>query len=517
MSAFELVSPESLGIRSRDILEFLTRERDAGIELHSFMIIRRGKIAAEGWYSPYRREARHILFSFSKTLTAIAVGFAVSEGLLSLDERIVSIFPEECPEEISENLALVDIESLLTMNSGQAEEISGEEINSFGGNFVRAFLAHDFPAKPGSLYQYNTRGTDLLCAALMKKTGQNLTEYLMPRFFQPLDIDPFCFCMEDRIVKEGAPYGKVSGGGWGFCLTTEDMAKIAWFLNRRGNWEGRQLLSEDWCIKAASKRVESVSSVYQPVTLNWQQGYGYQCWMNALPGSFRADGAYGQFGYVIPDKDAVIVMTAAAVNTERQLEILEETVARRMSDEAFPENQEDLKALREMTDQLRLQGLWGIRQMWTERELEGKSYLFEEAPVSFEEFLGGEGHYVRSGYRLRKLELHFTETLLEISIEEEDPSSEGEIRQSLSCGMDGDYRYSLLSDGEYAASGRFFSQNSMELEVRCPFAAGGTRLILTFDGQNLEIRAGSTIPEEGGITEREIRLLRGRREPEREQ
>ena len=93
--SFERVTPESVGIRSKDIRAFLKETYSAGIQLHSFMIIRHGKVAAEGWYKPYSPAARQIIYSFSKTFTQTAIGFAEQEGILSLDEKLVDLFPEE--------------------------------------------------------------------------------------------------------------------------------------------------------------------------------------------------------------------------------------------------------------------------------------------------------------------------------------------------------------------------------------------------------------------------------------
>ena len=166
--AFERVSPESVGIRSEDIRSFLKESYKAGIQLHSFMLIRHGKVAAEGWYHPYTPDARHIIYSFSKTFTQTAIGFAVQEGILSLDEKLVDLFPEELPEKISENLALADIESLLTMSCGHEAELTTEDIENRGGNWVKAFFEQPFKYRPHTMFQYNTTGTDLLCLILMK-------------------------------------------------------------------------------------------------------------------------------------------------------------------------------------------------------------------------------------------------------------------------------------------------------------------------------------------------------------
>ena len=98
MGYFKDVTPESAGISSKGILNFLDRMEESQIELHSFMVIRHGQCAAKGWWKPYDEKFRHPLYSFSKSLTATAIGFAEQEGILSLDEKIVDIFPDLLPE-----------------------------------------------------------------------------------------------------------------------------------------------------------------------------------------------------------------------------------------------------------------------------------------------------------------------------------------------------------------------------------------------------------------------------------
>ena len=102
MFRFETISPESLGIPSESLLAFIEKEKEHSIEMHSLQILRHQKRCLEAYWTPYNREAAHILFSFSKSLTSTAVGFAEQEGLLSLDEKLIDIFPEESPENPSE-------------------------------------------------------------------------------------------------------------------------------------------------------------------------------------------------------------------------------------------------------------------------------------------------------------------------------------------------------------------------------------------------------------------------------
>ena len=88
-------SPEQQGIASSAILKFVEALESQIHELHSFMLVRHGSVIAEGWWSPYGRQHPHMLFSLSKSFTAAAVGLALAEGRFSIDDPLLSFFPEE--------------------------------------------------------------------------------------------------------------------------------------------------------------------------------------------------------------------------------------------------------------------------------------------------------------------------------------------------------------------------------------------------------------------------------------
>ena len=171
---FEKVSPESQGLRSEGILEFIGRMKQESIELHRMSVLRHGKLCFECCWAPYDRETPHIMYSFSKSLTAAAIGFAEQEGVLSLDEKLIDIFPEESPEDPSENLKKADIRSLLTMSCGHETGLSWADRDP-DPDWIRAFLHHEFKYEPGTTVMYNTACTNMLCAILGKKTGQQPT------------------------------------------------------------------------------------------------------------------------------------------------------------------------------------------------------------------------------------------------------------------------------------------------------------------------------------------------------
>ena len=307
MSGFTMISPREAGIRREAIEQFLARCSQKGLELHRLMILRGGKCCAKIVWAPYGEDDLHPLYSFSKSLTATAIGFARQEGLLRLDERIADIFPEDLPAEPSEHLLKCTIHHLLCMSCGQETESENT-----GKDWRKAFFAHPFLHEPGIFYRYNTQGTNILAAIIRKRTGQQVTEYLRPRLFDPLGIGRVeCCRLPDDLQTEI--------GGAGMKMTLEDMAKFTQFMLQDGVWEGKELLKDWYMTRAGIKQMETAGDSEGHIK-DWAMGYGYQCWMGSLEKSFRADGAFGQFGLVFPTLELCVIMNAATEQTQTLLD-----------------------------------------------------------------------------------------------------------------------------------------------------------------------------------------------------
>ncbi|MCK5692676.1 MAG: serine hydrolase, partial [Bacteroidales bacterium] len=158
-------TPEEQGISSRSILQFIEAlEETQPDALHSVMIRRHGKIVAQGWWAPYNPESPHLLWSLSKSFTSTAIGMAQEEGLLSINDQVISFFPDDTPEEPSANLKAMRISDLLRMNTGQKEEPSFRNMQA--DNWVLAFLEHKVDFKPGTHFKYNSMAT-YMCSAIL--------------------------------------------------------------------------------------------------------------------------------------------------------------------------------------------------------------------------------------------------------------------------------------------------------------------------------------------------------------
>ncbi|MBR1576492.1 MAG: serine hydrolase [Bacteroidales bacterium] len=288
---------------------------DAGEDIHSIMVLQHGKILGEKWWEGYGPALPHEMWSVSKTFTSMAIGLAISEGLLSLEDRVVDFFPDRLPTEASTPLKEMRVNDLLTMGSG-FERDPCPQLRQSAEDWVQGILSVPVIHPGGASFKYNSACTYLLSAILTRQSGQSLADYLKPRLFDPLGIEGWTW--------EESPQG-ITCGGWGLRLKTEDMAKMGQLLLQKGVWHGKSLIPAEWITAASSRQIASHPSLesverkgLNEENSDWMQGYGYQIWL-CRHGAFRAAGAHGQFILVLPERDAVIVMTANNGKTQAQL------------------------------------------------------------------------------------------------------------------------------------------------------------------------------------------------------
>ncbi|MBO6239056.1 MAG: serine hydrolase [Bacteroidales bacterium] len=297
---------------------YLQAVADSAEDLHSIMVLQHGKVLEEKMFVP---DTAHILNSVSKTFTSTAVGFAISEGLLSLDDKLVDLFPDQVPENASDTLRRVTVRHLLTMNSGHGSDPT-YAIRKQNIDWIRAFMEWPLKYEPGTCYCYNSLGTYVLSAAVQKVTGQKVVDYLDTRLWQPLGIE--------KPKWQESPAG-INTGGWGLYLKTEDLARMGLCILDGGKFGGKQVIPADWVKEMSANQVPSSPAGLNleqmralgmdPDGSDWLQGYGYQMWL-CRHNAFRADGANGQYIIVLPEKDAVIVTTAHIDNMQQEINLL---------------------------------------------------------------------------------------------------------------------------------------------------------------------------------------------------
>jgi CubicO group peptidase (beta-lactamase class C family) len=350
--------PEAQGISSAAILEFVDSAEKQIDALHSFMLLRHGQVVAEGWWAPYGAESPHQLFSLSKSFTSTAVGLAVAEGKLKIDDRVLSFFPEDAPADPSENLKAMRVRDLLTMSTGHEKEPSAarDQVSA------RSFLAQPVPFKPGTHFLYNTAATFLQSAIVQKVTGQTVLEYLKPRLFEPLGIE--------RPRWETNSQG-ISLGGYGLSVRTEDIARLGQLYLQKGKWGDKQLVPVEWVEMATARQVENGTNPDS----DWNQGYGFQFW-RSRHGAFRGDGAFGQYCLVMPEADAVLAITAGVKDMQAVLNLVWDKLLPAMGAQPLAEDAEGQKKLEKRLQSLMLRGPEGSATSPMFPRISGRTFVF---------------------------------------------------------------------------------------------------------------------------------------------
>jgi len=343
---FERVSPESVGISSEAVMRFVDKLEGGHTEMHGLMIMRHGKICAEGWWAPFGPGIRHMCNSLTKTYMGTAIGIAYTEGLLKLDDRLVDIFPEYMPENPSPYIDKLTIRNVLCMGTGMTA------MPRATADWVRDFIAMPIVHEPGTAFYYNSAGSTLLGKVIEKLTGLNVYDYLKTKLFDKIGID-------SENIRYGLSNGEQDMWAWRIVSTTEDNLRLMKLYADGGVWDGERILAEDYVKMATTLQNDSSSEkdVNPPATDNFV-GYGFQIWLCKHPGAYRADGAGGQFSIVIPDKDTIVSINengSTPGGPQKTLDIVWEYLIPALQDEILPENPEALAALRRKMSHLAIE------------------------------------------------------------------------------------------------------------------------------------------------------------------
>ncbi len=312
-------SPEVVGIPSFAISEFADRMNKL-VDIHSFMVLRHGKVAAEAWKAPYSANEPHMLYSLSKSFTSTAAGLAIGQGLLSLDTRVVDMFPEDAPPNPDVNLSNMKLRHLLCMGTGHHEDttghLRGEPDDAGGGKpahtWVKAFLELPVAHEPGTYFVYNSGASYMVSAMVQKAVGCTVLEYLQDKLFDPLGIH--------GATWDVCPAG-INVGGWGLWVKTEDIARFGQLYLQDGVWNGVRILPEGWVANASAKHISNGDNPDS----DWNQGYGFQFW-RCRHNAYRGDGAFGQYCVVVPNQQLVVAITAGLGDMQQPLNIIWETL-----------------------------------------------------------------------------------------------------------------------------------------------------------------------------------------------
>lgn len=364
--------PEAQGVSSAAVLQFVEALESQINEIHSFMLLRHGRVIAEGWWSPYGREYPHALFSLSKSFTSTAVGFAVTEGYFSIDDPVLSFFPDETPAGVSDLLSGMCVRHLLSMSTGQAEDTWSYMVDRPDGNWIKGFFSVPVEHTPGTHFVYNTGATYMLSAIVQKTTGMKLLDYLTPRLFEPLGIE--------KAAWWDSPQG-ITAGGIGLSLKTEDVARFGQLYLQKGNWQGKQLLPEAWVDEATAFQSSNAGGAQA----DWSQGYGYQFW-RCRHNAYRGDGVFGQYCIVMPEQDAVLAITSGmdVFDMQQPLNLVWDILLPAMQPDALPDDAAAQGALTQKLSSLRMLPAQGKPNSPTASQISGRAYAVDPNELNIE-------------------------------------------------------------------------------------------------------------------------------------
>ncbi len=365
--------PEDEGIPSAAVLSFIeaveehTHPLDA---VQGFMLLRHGNVAAEGWWTPYSPDSPHALYSLSKSFTSSAIGMAVQEGLLTVDDPVLKFFPDDAPASPSENLKAMRVRHLLSMNTGHQEDTTDRVFGGADDNWPRTFLSLPVEHAPRTWFVYNTAATYMLSAIITQLTGLPLVDYLRPRLFEPLGIEnPFW----------GTDPRGINIGGAGLHIKLDGVARFGQMYLQKGVWQGRRILSEEWIAEATRATSDNSNTRTDP---DWTVGYGYQFW-RCRHDCYRGDGAFGQYCVIMPEQDAVLAINSGVRDLQEVLNKVWEHLLPAMGPKAPPDDGHAYAELRDKLAALSLPLPTGRPSSPGAAQWSGKTYRLESNDLKF--------------------------------------------------------------------------------------------------------------------------------------
>ncbi|MBX3010236.1 MAG: serine hydrolase [Caldilineaceae bacterium] len=356
-------SPESLGIPSQAILNFLQRMNTERIGIHGFLVVRHNRIAAEGYWAPWSADRKHRMYSVSKSFVALAVGLLIDEGKLTLASQVADYFPDKVPDKLHPWLATATVRDLLMMSTPHSSNSYGRDDADWVWTFFNKYPSHP----PGTIFAYDTAATVVLTATVERLAGRPFLDYMRPHFLDPIGFSADAWCVR---TPEGG-----SWGGSGVICTLRDMAKVALACLNGGLWGTQRVLPEAYVHAATAKQIDN--------SIRGNDGYGYQIWREKANGfSFRGMGS--QFALGFPDQEflfACIADTQGAPAGTPIPDVMWEEIYPHLADAPLPENPDAHAALVDQIAKLAVLPLPGKPDAPVAAEVNGAWYRLEENPM----------------------------------------------------------------------------------------------------------------------------------------
>ncbi len=365
----ESCTPEKMGIRSKNILEYIKVLEQSRLATHNVLIMRGGKLVYEAYWNPFDKDFMHRMYSVTKSFVAIAIGFLEQEGKLSLDDKISKYYAEELKNQPDINMHNQTIRHMLMMSTSKTER---SWLAAKPKDRVSFYFENDRnETRPsGTLFQYDSSGSFVLGALVEKLSGMSLIDYLRSRLFDKIGVSKEAYCLK-------CP-GGYSWGDSALICTPRDLLLVAQFMMNKGRWNEEQILNEKFVIDATSKQISN--SILNDDEFD-SQGYGYLIW-RTLDNSFFFNGMGCQLAICVPDKDIILVYNADNQGKDYAKKFIIDNffklIARNAVDEELPENPVAAKELEDYSSQLKLLAAYGDKKSSVVEKINNKTYLLDE-------------------------------------------------------------------------------------------------------------------------------------------
>jgi CubicO group peptidase (beta-lactamase class C family) len=266
--------------------------------IDSVTIVRNGYMVTDVSIHPFSPTLKHNIYSCTKSVVSALVGIAIDQGYIEgLQQPVLSFFPQQTIANRDANKEAMTLEHLLTMTTGfQCQDSylyrwSGLDQMRESEDWVQFVLDLPMEGEPGERFEYCNGASHLLSGIIQETTGMSANDYAVEHLFGPLGISDFDWSSSPQGISVG--YSELR-------MRPQDMAKIGVLYLNEGRWDGEQIVPSEWV----------VSSTSQFISATLEDGYGYQWWVDDS-GMYLALGYRGQFIYVIPEKEMVVVFTSS--------------------------------------------------------------------------------------------------------------------------------------------------------------------------------------------------------------
>lgn len=384
-------TPESMGIKSSYIRQYLDVLEKSSLATHNIIIMRNERIVFENYREPFNKDFLHRMYSVTKSFVALAIGFLEQDGLVELDAPISKYFPEEIKCQTDENMRNQTIRHMLMMatakpDRGYFDARPDDRVKYYFENDV------DMSRPSGTVFSYDSSGSFVLGALVERISGMELIDYLRVKLFDKIGVSKEAYCLK-------CPGGH-SWGDSALICKAEDLLKVAVFCMNKGCVNGEQVLNKKFVTMATSKQIDNSC---EGLDIFDRQGYGYQFWMS-YGKSFFFNGMGCQLALCIPEKNIIMVYNgdnqgngyAKKIIIDEFFDIVvKNAVDGEISDSVSVEKERE--ALKSYAESLKLFAAKGEKHCDLEKEINGVTYYMDKNPMEIEKikliFDGDKGKF----------------------------------------------------------------------------------------------------------------------------